>query len=196
MADLSDAGHALVGLIAAVLYPQGTGVASLTGDRLLVYQGWPDPVTLASDLAAGTSHVSVFPMKGDKVTSVSQDDGDWEDVGGESAVLELRRQTRLFRVSVWAGNYARRDAVASVIDAGLAAVSRLTLVDGSVAVITYDTSVQDDDQQQAGIYRRDLFYALNYATTQVMAMTVISATVTDVTVGVNGADLATVSVVS
>ena len=76
------------------------------------------------------------------------------------------------------------------------AVSRLVLADGSVAVMTYDTSLQNDDQQQAGIYRRDLLYALNYATTQVMALTPITATLTDVTVDVNGADIATVSILS
>ncbi len=107
MADLSDAGNALVTLIAGMLYPGGTSAPSLTGDRLLVYQGWPDPVTLASDLAAGAIHVSVFPRPGDKVTSISQDDDDWEEISNSgtsgTAVLELRRQTRLFRISVWAG---------------------------------------------------------------------------------------------
>lgn len=200
MADLSDAGNALVALISGIFYPQGTGMASLTGDRLLVYQGSPDPVTLASDLAAGTIHVSVFPKPGDKVTWISHDDDDWDDVSNNgmsgSAVRELRRQTRLFQICVWAGIYTRRDAAASTIDAGLAAVSRLTLADGSVAVMTYDSSVQDDGQQQAGIYRRDLLYALNYATTQVMALTAIATTVTDVTPVVNGAQLATVSILS
>ena len=75
-------------------------------------------------------------------------------------------------------------------------MSRLALADGSVAVMTYDSSAQDDDQQLAGIYRRDLLYALNYATTQVAVLTAIAATVTDVTVSVNGADLASVSVSS
>ena len=195
MADLSDAGNALVTLIAQILYPQGTAAASLTGDRLLIYQGWPDPVTLANDLAQGTVHVSVYPKPGDKVTSISQDDDDWEEVSNNdssgSAVLELRRQTRVFQINVWAGAFARRDAAAAVIDAGLAAVSRLAM-----AVMTYETSLQVDDQQQAGIYRRDLFYALNYATTQVMALVAITATVTDVTVDVNGADIATVSILS
>jgi len=200
MADMTDAGNALVALIAGILYPQGVAACPVTGYRLLVYQGWPEAVTLASDLAAGTMHVSVFPKPGDKVTSISQNDGDWEVVSdngtGGGAVLELRRQTRVFQISVWASVYARRDAAAAVIDAGLAAVSRLVLADGSVAVMTYDSSLQDDGQQQAGIYLRDLLYALNYATTQVMALTAITATVTDVTVDVNGADIATVSILS
>lgn len=197
MADMTDAGNALVATIAGVVYPAGTGAASLTGDRVLVYQGLPDPVVLTADLAGGAVHVSVFPRPGDKVTSISQDDDDWEESGaGATAVLELRRQTRLFQVSVLAGVHTQRDAVAAAIDAGLAAVSRLALIDGSVAVMSYDSSVQDDDQQQAGVYRRNLVYALNYATTLVQGLTVISTTVTDVTPGVNGVDFATVSVVS
>ncbi len=200
MADMTDAGNALVALIAGILYPAGTSAPSVTGDRLLVYQGSPDPVVLAGDLAGGAVHVSIFPRPGDTVTSISQDDDDWEEVTnsstGGTAVLELRRQTRLFQISAYAGVNTRRDAVAAVIDAGLAAVSRLALVDGSVAVMSYDSSLQDDGQQQAGIYRRDLVYALNYATTLVQELTAIATTITDVTPGVNGADFATVSIVS
>jgi hypothetical protein len=197
MADMADAGNALVTAIAGILYPEGAGSASLMGERVLVYQGWPDAVALAGDLAAGTIHVSVFPRPGDTVTSVSRDDDDWEEIGGGgTAMVELRRQTRLFRIGVWASSHARRDVAAAVIDAGLAAVSRLALVDGSVAVMTYDSSLQDDDQQQAGIYRRELVYALNYATTQMVALTAIAATVSDVTLAVNGADVASVTVLS
>lgn len=200
MADLSDAANALVTLIARIVYPGGTSAPSLTGDRVLVYQGMPDPVSLADDLAAGTIHVSVFPRPGDKVTSVLPVDDDWEDVSDDgasgTAVLELRRQTRLFQIGVWAAAFAGRDAAGAAIDAGLAAVSRLVLADGSVAVMTYDSSLQDDGQQQAGIYRRELVYALNYATTRTMTLTAIAATVTDVTVEVNGADVATVSILS
>ena len=200
MADMSDAGNALVMVIAGIVYPDGTGAPSVTGDRLLVYQGLPDPVVLAGDLAGGAIHVSVFPKPGDKVTSISQGDDDWEELadGGATgtAVIELRRQTRLFQIEIRAGTHTQRDAAAGVIDAGLAAVSRLALADGSVAVMSYDSSMQDDDQQQAGIYRRELLYSLNYATTLVQALTVISATATDVTVVVNSADVATVTVVS
>lgn len=196
MADMSDAANALVTLIAGIVYPLGIAAASVTGDRMLVYPGTPDAVTLANDLAAGALHVSVFPRPGDKVTSISQDDDDWEDLGDGSAVLELRRQTRLFQVSIWAGGYSRRDAASAAIDAGLAAVSRLALADGSLAVMTYDSSAQDDDQQQAGIYRRNLVYALNYATTKTVTLTVIATTVTDVTPNVNGVNIATVAVVA
>jgi hypothetical protein len=134
------------------------------------------------------------------VTSISQDDDDWVEVSNNgstgSAVLELRRQTRLFQVSVWAGVYDRRDAVGAAIDAGLAAVSRVVLADGSCAIMTYDTSAQNDEQQQAGVYRRELLYALNYATTLVRALTAIAATETHVTPGVHDTDIATISIVS
>src|SRR3978361_1552423 len=99
MADMSDAANALVLLIAGIVYPQGVVATSVTGDRILIYAGTPDPVTLASDLAGGAIHVSVFPKAGDNVTSVSLDDDDWDELGsGGCAVLELRRQTRVFQV--------------------------------------------------------------------------------------------------
>ncbi|MDE2302441.1 MAG: hypothetical protein KGK11_07750 [Sphingomonadales bacterium] len=198
MADLSDAANALVGAIAAILYPQGTSAPSLTGDRYLVYHGTPEAVTLATDLAAGTIHVSVFPEARERITSVSADGEGWEDITASgttgTAARELRRQTRSFAISIRAAAHDRRDAAAAAIDAGLAAIARLPLADGSVAVMRYESSAQVDAEQTAGIYRRELVYALDYPTTQQMVLTAIATTITNVTPAVTGAGFATVTV--
>ncbi len=75
MADVSDVQDALVTFIASVLYPNGTGQASITGLPTLVYGGWPQGSQLDSDLAGFTNgqggriHVTVFPTATEKNTT-------------------------------------------------------------------------------------------------------------------------------
>lgn len=170
MADITEVGQALVAAIALVAYPNGTAQPSVGNCPILVYQGWPNPQQLEADLQAGKVHISVFPRPGDRVTSVMAGDGDWQEQSNDGtqgvSILEVRRQTRNFQITVWASCFDLRDPVAKAIDSALAAVTRLTLADGSQGVMTYVNSMQDDDQQKQGIYRRDLFYAVNYPTTQ------------------------------
>lgn len=64
MADLSDVEATLVNMIAAALYPNGTGQASAISAPCKVYPGWPNSTALDADLRAGTVHVTVFPMAG------------------------------------------------------------------------------------------------------------------------------------
>lgn len=177
MADVTEVGQALVEAIAAAAYPHGTAEPSTAGCPIVIYQGWPNAQRLAEALPAGTVHVSVFPRPGDKVTSVMSGDGEWceQDNDGTSglSVREVRRQSRTFQITIWASCFERRDPVAKAIDSALSSVTRLALPDGSQGVMTYVNSTQDDDQQKQGIYRRDLFYSINYATTQAQRSFVI-----------------------
>ncbi|HHW4679810.1 MAG TPA: hypothetical protein ACQGQH_10395, partial [Xylella sp.] len=137
---------------------------------ILIYQGWPNPQQLEADLRAGKVHLSVFPRPDDRVTSVMAGDGDWQEQSNDGtqgvSIREVRRQTRTFQITVWAHCFDQRDPVARAIDSALAAMPRLMLADGSQGVMTYVNSVHDDSQQKQGLYRRDLFYAVNYPTTQ------------------------------
>lgn len=170
MADITEVGQALVTAIAGAAYPNGTAQPSVGGMPILVYQGWANPQLLTTDLQAGKVHITVFPRPNDKVTSVMNGDGEWQEQSNNGttgvAIREIRRQTRTFQITVWASCFDKRDPVAKAIDSALAAITRMTLPDGSQGVMTYVNSTQDDDQQKQGIYRRDLFYAVNYATTQ------------------------------
>lgn len=62
MADCSDIESVLVCVLAQIAYPNGTGAASITGDKIKVFRGWPIPSTLDGDLTAGVVNISVFPM--------------------------------------------------------------------------------------------------------------------------------------
>jgi len=177
MADITEVGQALVAAIARAAYPGGTGQPSVGGCPILIYQGWPNPQQLETDLRAGKVHVSVFPHPGDKVTSVMLGDTGWEELSNDGAqgisIREVRRQTRAFQITVWAGCFASRDPVAAAIDSALAVITRLPLPEGTTAIMTYARSAQGDDQQKQGIYRRDLFYDVNYATVQTATHTTI-----------------------
>jgi hypothetical protein len=180
MADLTEVASKLVQIIAAAVYPNGTSQPSVTGAPVLVYQGWPNPQQLAQDLAAGKIHISVFPRPGDKVTSVTSGDAEWVEQSNNGTVgistRELRRQTRQFQITIWASCYEKRDPLASAVDIALASITRMDFADGSQGQLTYVNSTQDDNQQNQGIYRRDLFYAVNYATVQTETDYVIKQT--------------------
>lgn len=69
MADLTDVADALVGIIAAAVYPLGTGQPPVGGVQAKIYQGWPEPQALKADLAQKIAHVTVFPSANVKITT-------------------------------------------------------------------------------------------------------------------------------
>ena len=190
MADLTDVGNALVQLIATIAYPNGTTNPSVVGAPVMVYQGWPNAQQLPIDLKAGKVNISVFPRPNDKVTSVTMGNSDWEEQSNDgttgNAILEIRRQTRTYQITIWASCFDQRDPVASAIDSALSLVTRIDLPDGTQGILSYVNSTQDDDQQRMGIYRRDLFYSVNYATTATVAEKAILETNLNVSVAATG----------
>ncbi|MFD2271408.1 hypothetical protein ACFS07_10410 [Undibacterium arcticum] len=91
-----------------------------------------------------------------------------------TSIREIRRQERLFQISVWADTPAHRDAIAPAIDVVLAITQFMTLVDQSTARMTYKSSPVSDEFQKDKLYRRDLFYTVEYATTQIETDTQIT----------------------
>lgn len=89
-------------------------------------------------------------------------------------IRELRRQVRAFQISVWADTPAHRDAVAAVVDVMFAKTNFLTLVDGFAARLLYTGSPINDGLQKERLYRRDLMYTVEYATTETNAATQVT----------------------
>lgn len=83
----------------------------------------------------------------------------------QTAYRETRRQRQSFRVSCWCSEPLLRDQVAGTIDAALANTAFLTLADGTAARITLAGGATIDQAENAALYRRDLIYAADYATT-------------------------------
>ncbi len=81
-------------------------------------------------------------------------------------IREIRRQERVFQITVWAGTPAQRDVIGAVLDVALAATEFLTMPDGYGARLIYRNSHVNDGLQKAKLYRRDFQYSVEYATTQ------------------------------
>jgi hypothetical protein len=87
-------------------------------------------------------------------------------VGGFGTVArEIRRQERIVMLTVWAGNPSLRDQVAAAIDSALADIEFMTMPDGFGARLIYQDSPVIDALQKAALYRRDLNYRVEFATT-------------------------------
>jgi hypothetical protein len=82
-------------------------------------------------------------------------------------ISEVRRQERVFMLGFWAPTPALRDSAAAIIDLTLAGITFLTLADGSAARLIYRSSTITDTLEKSKLYRRDLNYAIEYATTQI-----------------------------
>lgn len=91
-----------------------------------------------------------------------------------TAVREVRRQERHFQITVWADTPAHRDAVAQPVDLVLATTKFLTMPDGFAARLIYKNSPISDSLQKTRLFRRDLIYLVEYATTQTETETQIT----------------------
>lgn len=88
-------------------------------------------------------------------------------------IRELKRQQRVFQISIWTPTPAMRDTIAQALDVALAAAAWLTMPDQTGARLIYKSSMVTDDYQKNRLYRRDLMYSVEYATTQTTTATQI-----------------------
>ncbi len=88
-------------------------------------------------------------------------------VADASAAFEMRRQQQEFRITAWCPTPNLRDAACDTMDVTFAATPFLTLADGSAARLRYASTTTFDQRQDAALYRRDLLYTVEFATTQV-----------------------------
>ena len=87
----------------------------------------------------------------------------------------LHRQKQQFRLSVWAPSPSQRAAVSKPLDVVLKQNLRLVLPDGSQSIVRYENTMLDDKYENAGTYRRDLVFSVEYATTEVFPAYEITA---------------------
>jgi hypothetical protein len=96
-----------------------------------------------------------------------------------TVTTEWERQQELFQVTVWAPDFATRKTVGAAIRAGFAQIHDLTMIDGYGANIAYKSNRLSDEAEKTRIYRRDLNYEVEYATTTTQQLaTVVAAKVT------------------
>lgn len=83
----------------------------------------------------------------------------------QPSIRETRRQLQPFRVICWCPDPALRDVAASAIDTAFASYDFLGLPDGMAGRLRYLGTTSTDRAQDAALYRRDLIYTVDYATT-------------------------------
>lgn len=88
--------------------------------------------------------------------------------------METRRQERVMQLAIWADTPAHRDAIAQPLDQYFGSIERITMPDGFSARLIYRGSPVWDNLQKTGLYRRDLHYAVEYATTTTTGATQIT----------------------
>jgi hypothetical protein len=87
-------------------------------------------------------------------------------IGGEGKMVgETRRQSSIFEVHVWAYDHPSRRLISDIIDNGFAQVHFLCFPDHSAGRLTYSRSKQTDAELRHGIYRRMLYYRVEYGRT-------------------------------
>lgn len=87
----------------------------------------------------------------------------------------IHRQRAMICVSVWASTPTVRDQLASTVDVAFKLANRLVLPDGSQAIMSHEHAMQADEKQAAMIYRRNMIYAVDYATIHTYSVTEITS---------------------
>ncbi len=155
--SVSFAGSAAAGQLAGVLADDSSYVyRTQTGDTPAMVAA-ALAVALRADRIAQLSDATItIPNAGRLIARTAAD---------TAATQELRRQQQGFRITAWCPSPATRDAVAIAIDPTLAALTFIALPDGSAGRLRFASTTTFDQQEDAALYRRDLLYTVEYATT-------------------------------
>lgn len=107
--------------------------------------------------------------------------------GGSGTVMAtLSRQKRSWMISVWANDWASRDALGKPLDLALRQVPFLLLPDTTSARLIYQASPYSDTRTSVQIYRRDFIYTATFDTTIAAPATQIVTAEMQIAPGVTG----------
>jgi hypothetical protein len=143
----------------------------LIDDTAFSYRTQPGdtPASVAANLAVEINTVFFVSVTGASITIPSFTRLIARVEADQTAILPTRRQRQNFRLACWCADPASRDATASALDASLAQIFFLTLPDGSAGRLRYLRCENSDVFSTTPLYRRDLIYSVDYATTVVQA---------------------------
>lgn len=145
---------------------QMVGIAINGQTFVYLVQSGDTTAMIAAALAAQMTSAKIFVQYSGSTVAAPGATGLMVRVEQEqSAYREIRRQRQNFRVSCWCPTPELRDQTASAIDSSLADINFLTLTDGTYARLTLAGGATIDQMENANLYRRDLLYSADYATT-------------------------------
>ncbi|MBV8524327.1 MAG: hypothetical protein JOY71_19730 [Acetobacteraceae bacterium] len=124
------------------------------------------PALIAAKLAAQSRLDAITNLSGSSLTVPGASKIIARVAADAEAVKEIRRQLQDFRISCWCPTPESRDAAASAIDQSLANMQFFDLPDSTSGRLVFQSSTALDQSQDAALYRRDLLYSVEYATTQ------------------------------
>ncbi len=135
--------------------------------KVFVYRTQPNdtPGLVAANLAAQARAEFLALLSGTTITLPSAAEITARVAADGTARVEVRRQMQRFRLAVWCNDPAVRDVAAAAVDLALTPVRFTTLADGSQARLVFAGSTTLDRSENASLYRRDLLYEVEYATT-------------------------------
>ena len=123
------------------------------------------PALVAANLAAqARAHFAVL-LSGTSITLLDATEIIARVVTDSVSRQEARRQTQRFRLAIWCNDPAVRDTASAVVDLALASTRFTGLADGTRARILFASTTTIDRSENATLYRRDLLYDVEYATT-------------------------------
>jgi len=128
-------------------------------------QSGDTPEGVAAILANYINTTRIAQLSGASVTIPGAGSVIGRVVADQATQTETRRQIQGIRLSCWCPDPATRDRIAIQIDQGLSAITFLTLPDTTAARLRQTGTQVFDQSQNAGLYRRDLLLAVEYATT-------------------------------
>ncbi len=152
------AGLGAVGQLAALLVDGRAAVhRTVAGDT---------PASVAAALAAELAQVGIAATaNGAAVTCAGAASVIARITADQTATRETRRQLQHFVATCWCGDPTMRDAIGAAVDAALSGIDFIGLPDGSSGRLLFVASAVSDRWEDATLYRRELTYSVDYATT-------------------------------
>jgi hypothetical protein len=123
------------------------------------------PASVAANIAVAARADGIVTLSGAAVTFQGAGELLARVVADATGVTELRRQLQRFRIICWCSTPLLRDVTVAAIDAALATMPFISLPDGTSARVVFSGTTVFDQSQEATLYRRDLLYSVEYATT-------------------------------
>lgn len=123
------------------------------------------PVLVAASLASMARSQSIVLLTDSTLTIAGAGELLARVVSDASVQQEVRRQEQNFRITCWCPDPGTRDAVAAAIDLSFSSMSFIMLADATSGKLNYVGTTVFDQSQNASLYRRDLTYSVEYATT-------------------------------
>ncbi|MCA1179793.1 MULTISPECIES: hypothetical protein [unclassified Pantoea] len=183
MASADDVSCFLAKRLAEAIYPQGEAEPGIVNAPVQIYPGWPVPGILQPDIDAGGVHISVWPLPTERRVNTPLGrpfrKSALSKVESDNVVRELRRQIKDFQITIWAPTPLLRSKVGAAVDTTLSEECHIDLGDGAPALMIYARQFDSDRAENWHVYRRDLIFSVNFATTQtITAPEVIHTVVT------------------